>query len=326
MDANEIKYAKAKQCAQSSQQHGKSEVATIPPLSPTIIRQSTLLLRGTRNVPFIDDSDLPPDCPPPPPPGPPPESPPETPHTSPPKTPHTSPSDTPRASPQPQIMTGAPLASTSPSDMKSTQDVDTSKIESAEDDKDKAPPIPPKTSQLATTMSTTEPTQLISSVASSTTHSPTSTDVQPPISPETSQSPPSLPPKPSLQAVTPAPSETSVSDTHEQVSGKHSVQSSVSDERYEIPDTSIAPPPRPPPPKQTPTTTQVKDKTPEPYTAPSEADRYEVPEVPGEEVKTSKTTEVEERYEIPEVVKETSVAFGSNGGTSVSAKPSCTLL
>ncbi|XP_064112561.1 mucin-2-like isoform X1 [Macrobrachium nipponense] len=77
---------------------GKDGIPPAPPLSPTTLRQTALLLRGHRSVPFIDESDLPPDCPPPPPPTSPPDSTTETPKASPPETPHTSPPETPKTS------------------------------------------------------------------------------------------------------------------------------------------------------------------------------------------------------------------------------------
>ncbi|XP_047486561.1 proteoglycan 4-like [Penaeus chinensis] len=119
-----------------------------PNFSPTVMRQTALLLRGSRTVPFIDESDLPPDCPPPPPPGPPPDSPPtsppETPHTSPPETPHTSPPETPQGSPVPSRVNLS--ATTTPGVKKTETDksTDTRQAQKAED-KDQPPALPPKT-------------------------------------------------------------------------------------------------------------------------------------------------------------------------------------
>ncbi|KAK8750515.1 hypothetical protein OTU49_014878 [Cherax quadricarinatus] len=332
MDANEVKYAKAKLTKQTTPQSPqyeipeapeKSEIAAGAPLSPATMRQS-LLLRGICNVPFIDDSDLPPDCPPPPPPGPPPESPPETPHTSPPETPRTSSPITPHHSLQ-----SLPRASSSENIMQSVQGAYINKTGiSEEDTENKAPPIPPKTSQITSLesikASEASLTEELTTTELPVSPQPVATQPQASISVETSMSQPSLPPKTTLQTGMLTPPETSTPGTHEPASGKHSLQSSISEERYEIPDTSLAPPTRPPPPKQIPSTDQTTGKAPKLYTTPSEADRYEVPEAP--KVETPKTTVVEERYEIPEVVKETALLGGLNGTRFVLAKPSCILL
>ncbi|XP_045617883.2 mucin-17 isoform X2 [Procambarus clarkii] len=322
MDAGEVKYAKTKHTP-TTPQSPQYEIPEAPTLSPATMRQS-LLLRGACNVPFIDESDLPPDSPPPPPPCPPPESPPETPHTSPPETPHTSPPETPHTSPPhtPHTSQRSSPITIKPSTVitQSVHTADARKIDnSIEDTTDKAPPMPPKTSQLAPSAPTKDPhsaspvTQLPASTQ------PVAVQFPPSISPEISQSPPLLPPKTTVQATLLAPSETSASVTHELASKKHSIQRSTSDDRYEIPDTSRAPPTRPPPP------TAQSTKVPKPYTAASEVDRYEVPEAPKEN-KVLKRAETEERYEIPEMVKETALPTGPNGMTFAPAKPSCILL
>lgn len=153
------------------------------------------------------------------------------------------------------------------------------KVNVADKDEGKAPPVPPKT---------TEP------------------EGTPPVPPKTIHEDPSSQSQNSLS-------------THDPLTATHSVQSSTSEERYEIPDTSRAPPPRPP--VSAPPSSQHQTKNGKTTT---EYDRYEVPEDPKQPVVVAakdgaggvKAPEAEERYEIPAVVKETPVKRGVNGAVS----------
>ncbi|XP_042871270.1 titin homolog isoform X2 [Penaeus japonicus] len=333
MDANEVKDAKSKTSEAKDQQTSQYEIPEPPgkvvvpaQLSPTVMRQTALLLRGSRMVPFIDESDLPPDCPPPPPPGPPPDSPPtsppETPHTSPPETPHTSPPETPQGSPVPSRVTislpGAVTAAAPNPGVKKTESDkppetrqlgDTADASQKAEDKDQPPALPPKTSPSSTSpkTKTTESRQ-------------TTEQTTPQRKPSDDKPPKATRPQDSTGAEQPK-------KEHEPASSQPSVRSSVSEDRYEIPDTSKPLPASPEPsqaaktdsaddPKGT-TQSPPKDQPSEPYVPTSESDKYEIPEVAKEAV-------VEERYEIPEVVKETA----ANGGASSvkTGSNSCILL
>ena len=291
MDANEIKEARAQR--QSPEPHLQVASSGSP--------AGTLKLNTTSPQHLhVHDADLPPQCPPPLPPSSPPESPPETPHTSPPDTPHNSPPETPHTSPP---VTPNPSPPTTPSLSLNHSPLRPSRHKSQDSlispekgcvldkgdvirrSQDEAPPVPPKTFQLETPS-------------------------------------PLLPPKASHhQERTPQPHRA----VHFPVTGTPSVPSSTVEERYEIPDTSRAPPPRPPvpaPPKMQPQQKQQQnEKT---AASPPEYDRYEVPEAPKhpvtailkQRIEVVKTTEAEERYEIPEVVKEQLVKRGVNGAVS----------
>lgn len=307
MDANEVKEAREQRESLDSSLcviTSGSPAATLK-MSPTAPRQPSITLA------HVNDADLPPHCPPPLPPCPPPESPPETPHTSPPDTPHTSPPDTPHVSPPetphtspPETPHASPPAtprlspkhSSHPPPRHQPQDPLATKekgsvhdeVDVTEKDEDKAPPVPPKTTQL----------EIL--------------DGETPIQP----------PKVVQQEETPHPQKDSA--VHSPVTQTYSVQSSTSEERYEIPDTSRAPPPRPPVPAPPKTQQQQTiGKTPVPH---AEYDRYEVPEAPKHPVtgvlkgrsEPVKAPEVEERYEIPEVVKDPPLLKrGVNGMVSI---------
>lgn len=308
MDANEVKDAKTKTSDSKDQQSSQYEIPEPPgkvivpaQLSPTVMRQTALLLRGSRTVPFIDESDLPPDCPPPPPPGPPPDSPPtsppETPHTSPPETPHTSPPETPQGSPVPsRVKLSLPASATTTPGVKKTETdkaTETSQSQKAED-KDQPPALPPKTTLTLSTSpktkitelgQTTEQTKASEDKQAKTTHLQDSNEMDEP------------------------------KKEREPLSSQPSVRSSVSEDRYEIPDISKPPATSPDSSQSSKTesrgdsegTTQAasKGQPGESNEPASVSDKQEVPEATKESV-------VEERYEIPEVVKETAI----NGGAS----------
>lgn len=290
MDANEVKEARAQREALDSTHDAvisSSPAATLK-LSPTTSRQLSLTLA-------LANDGLPPQCPPPPPPCPPPDSPPETPHTSPPETPHVSPPETPHTSPPetphaspPATPRLTPKSSPVPPPRHQLQDSLVTAEEKA--DEDEAPPVPPKITPLE------------------------SLDEDPPTKPPL----PPVPPKVPRQEEKPHSPKAS-SAVHSPATETNSVQSSTSEERYEIPDTSRAPPPRPPVPMPPKTQKeQVNGKKPTP---PAEYDRYEVPEAPKDPVsgtlkeggKATKSPETEERYEIPEVVKDQPLKRGVNG-------------
>ncbi|KAG0711019.1 hypothetical protein GWK47_021591 [Chionoecetes opilio] len=293
MDANEVREARAQRQLKNPHPHvaiTNSPVVTHK-FSPVMPRQPSLTL------PLVKDVDLPPDCPPPLPPRPPPESPPETPHTSPPETPHTSPPETPHTSPP---VTPRPSPRPSPL-FPSRRHPQDSLVKTEEGivheravkdiDEDEPPPVPAKTVPLGT------PDDDASILT---------------------------PPHVSLQEQTPHPPHPPQASSipHNLVTGTNSVQSSIVEERYEIPDTSRAPPPRPPililSKTQQQQQQQGNGKT---STPPAEYARYEVPEAPKHPVvrvskaggATIKTPETEERYEIPEVVKEQALRRQVNG-------------
>lgn len=210
------------------------------PSEPKLPNNRTTDFLGT-NVPFIDDWDEPPDCPPPLPPTSPPESDSETPKASPPETPNISPPETPHVSP-----------------------------------------------------------------------------------PET---PGNSPPETPHNSPPPSPTFDSTLDTHEQTAqDDHSLKEdillkdslkkrvleperSMSEDKYEIPDTS----------NSTSVMSQTKtivssnrrsdenlsNMSPEEYTAKSDSDKYEIPDVQRvEKTNLEDLVAKEERYEIPEVAKE----------------------
>ncbi|XP_063599832.1 mucin-2-like [Penaeus indicus] len=297
MDANEVKDAKTKPSDSKDQQSSQYEIPEPPgkvlvpaQLSPTVMRQTALLLRGSRTVPFIDESDLPPDCPPPPPPGPPPDSPPtsppETPHTSPPETPHTSPPETPQGSPVPSRV-NLSATTTTPGVKKTEIDKPTDIRPSQKaEDKDQPPALPPKT----TSTSSTSPKAKITEIKETTEQTKTSEDKQAKSTQLQDSNEKEEPKK-----------------EHETLSSQPSVRSSVSEDRYEIPDTSKPPATSPDSSQSTKTESggDSEGKPGESNEPASVSDKHEIPEATKESV-------VEERYEIPEVVKETAI----NGGAS----------
>nr|XP_027221026.1 uncharacterized protein LOC113813261 isoform X1 [Penaeus vannamei] len=316
MDANEVKDAKTKTSDSKDQQSCQYEVIEPPgkiivpaQLSPTVMRQTALLLRGSRTVPFIDESDLPPDCPPPPPPGPPPDSPPtsppETPHTSPPETPHTSPPETPQGSPIPiRVSLSLPAsAATTPGVKKTEADKarETERLGKTTDasqkaeDEDQPPALPPKT-----TVASSPKTKITETKQT------------------TEQTTPQTKPPEDKQAKTTHQDSNQKEEPkkeNEPASSQPSVRKSVSEDRYEIPDTSKPPATSPDSSQSSKTekgddstgTTQDASEGPsgESNVPAAVSDKREVPEAAKESV-------VEERYEIPEVVKETAL----NGGAS----------
>lgn len=327
MDANEIK--EAREQTQSSDSHlhdiaGGGSPAAMVKFSHTLPRQSSLAR--------VNETDLPPLGLPPPPPCPPPESPPETPHTSPPEsphaslpetphvsppeTPHTSPPETPHASPP---VTPCPFPENTPlppsrhkpqnSSVTTEKGQQHEKADAVTKAEDEAPPVPPKPFQL----------EIANGEA----------PCLPPRSPI-------IPPKAIQQGDTQHPprSPKASHTSHTPVTG---TVSSTSEERYEIPDTSRAPPPRPPIPipskmqqqqqqqqqeqQQQQQQQQQEQANGKASIQPTEEERYEVPEVPKHpitvvskgSVEVVKAPEAEERYEIPEVVKDQPVKRGVNG-------------
>lgn len=347
MDASELKEGKE---GESSEPDLVTRGAVIT--SPTLPRQPGLVLTTAVLPP-----ECPPPPPPCPPPESPPEtphnSPPDTPHVSPPETPHTSPPATPNASPQ---VTPRPSPKPSPlpltrhqtqHSLVTTETSSVDHVNAADEEDRKAPPVPPKIIQEGTPPvprrtpqeeGTTPPVPRKSTEHEGTTppvpRKPIEQEGTPPPVPPKNLNPEGTPPIPpknihpegtppvpakNLHPDTATQPQNGSSATHIPVTAKHSGQSSTSEERYEIPDTSRAPPPRPP--VQTlPMAKQTNGKT----APPQEEDRYEVPEDPKQPVlvvsksgsEKGKAIEAEERYEIPQVVKETSVKRGVNGAVS----------
>ncbi|KAK3849560.1 hypothetical protein Pcinc_043691 [Petrolisthes cinctipes] len=328
MNENEVKYARAKKLPLHQQRYTKREAPKVPlpTVSSTPSNQTTPLLgNNTGKVPFIDDSDLPPDCPPPLPPETPHTSPPATPHTSPPATPHTSPPTTPHTSP-PETPNTSPPSTPPP--------LDSSFVVPRRSPPPIPGPSPTPTSPLLCKApprpTTTTPTATATAAASTTTDQEkkikesinSNASTQPPPSPT------SVPLRGSIQDRVPATTLMDKNDTknpraptppnrlnkqqHNTLpSGpNHSAtqnRSTMSEERYEIPDTSRAPPPTPPPPPKpnppAPPSPEPQPKSKTSYTSPSEAPKD-----------ATKVPEVEERYEIPEVVKgAVQVKKGVNG-------------
>ncbi|KAK3867379.1 hypothetical protein Pcinc_027154 [Petrolisthes cinctipes] len=336
MDENEVKYARAKKLQLHHQRYTKREAPKVPlpTVSSTPSNQTTPLL-GNRGkvVPFIDDSDLPPDCPPPLPPETPHTSPPATPHTSPPTTPHTSPPETPHTSP-PETPNTSPPSTPPP--------LDSSFVAPRRSPPPIPRPSPTPSSPLLCKAPTTTTTSAPTTPAASTT-----TDqekkVKGSINSNASTPPPSpasVPLRGSNQGGVPSTTLMDKNDTknpraptppnrlnkqqHNTLPVKkaaietgstnnnsssvvvvgqspppgpnHSAtqnRSTMSEERYEIPDTSRAPPPTPPPPPPKPNPPPPPSPQPQPKSkTPSEAPKD-----------ATKVPEVEERYEIPEVVK-----------------------
>ncbi|XP_050723776.1 mucin-17-like isoform X2 [Eriocheir sinensis] len=340
MDASELKEAKEKESSESDLVAPGAVMTT-----PTLPRQPALVLTTV---------GLPPECPPPPPPCPPPESPPETPHNSPPDTPHVSPPETPHTSP-PATPHASPKPSPKPSpiplsrhqtqhSLVTTEKGSVDHVSATDKEDGTAPPVPPKIIQEEGTPPVPRRTPQEEGTTPPVPRKTTEQEGTPPPVPPKNLTPEGTPPVPpknihpegtppvspkNLHPDTASQPQNGSSATHGPVTAKHSGQSSSSEERYEIPDTSRAPPPRPQ--IQTlPTAKQTNGKT----GPPQEEDRYEVPEDPKQPIGVSskggservKAIEAEERYEIPQVVKETSVKRGVNGATSVSGKSSCILL
>ncbi|XP_068217181.1 mucin-2-like isoform X2 [Palaemon carinicauda] len=324
MDANEMNVEKVVKKTEPVSQYeipelpGKDGIPPAPPLSPTTLRQTALLLRGHRSVPFIDESDLPPDCPPPPPPTSPPESPPETPKASPPETPHVSPPKTPNTS-QPGTPSGSspsspitvkqevtePVQETSKDSPLNEENIEILKITVHTRDpikEERSGIIENSQINMMTDEKETENGTKSKSISTASKLTPDAAQEETASKiPEDSSEPPPLPPKSGTTLV-----------SNEDPYANQSVTSSRSAEKYELPEK----------PKREDIASEVSEDTTKNSDPVEENQTDEKTSKPSQQEEDSS----EEDYEIPEVVRETALSIGPEGMTSSKDNPSCTLL
>ncbi|KAK7072222.1 hypothetical protein SK128_025859 [Halocaridina rubra] len=316
MDANELSPDKLNISHPEPSQYeipelpGKEGIPVAPPLSPTILKQTALLLSGHRSVPFIDESDLPPDCPPPPPPTSPPESLPETPHVSPPETPHTSPPETPCGS-----LPSSPITI----QVFSAPDNETAIVKNGVINISSTDiELPLSTNQSQSKKIDEDVTNTKEEFENRSTHFEmpqtaenftVCTDEAPPLPPKTAQS------QKSGISVTPIESSLNNDTKSKSLSFKlvetspsvliiHSLQSSVSEDRYEIPDTSAFPEEK---------ILSSKDVSAEKEEEQEGTNNNNILEETNTGSEKQSVDIAEDRYEIPEVVRETALSIGPEG-------------